>query len=106
MRVGDLVEAGDQGALHLRELVCVGVAVRLAEGDDPLVVSRPRGLVQPSLGHDLHTKALHLAQPWLRGESSLGDEQLEDRAPAGTDDLSDRAAPVDELSCHPFGIRR
>ena len=78
VRVGHLVEADDQRPLAGGELPGVGVAVGLAEGDDALVVARPRLGGQRRLRPDLHPEPLDLAQPRLGAERALGDEELED----------------------------
>ena len=54
-RIADLVEAGDQRPLARGELVRVGVAVRLAPGEDALVVAGLGGFGQGPVG--LHLKA-------------------------------------------------
>jgi hypothetical protein len=44
VRIGDLVEADEQGTLALREVVGVRVVERLAPGDDALMVASAGGL--------------------------------------------------------------
>ncbi len=98
VRIGDAVEADEERPLTAGELPGVGVRVRLAEGDDSLVVPGARRRGQRSLGAYLDTQARSLLQPRLRGERALRDEQLERLAPPGADYLAHRVAAVDELA--------
>ena len=106
VRVGDLVEADHERPLALDQRVRVGVAVRLAEGDDALVIARVRRVAQAPLGDDLQPEPGHLPQPRLRREGALGDEQLEDLALAGAVQLAHRPPAVDEVAGHALGISR
>ena len=106
VRVGDLVEADDERPLAPCDLVRVRIAIRLAERDDALVVHRPGGLVETPLGNHLEAEAGHVPKPRLRLEGPLRDEELEELALPGADDLAHRAAPVDQLPGHALGTRR
>ena len=64
-RVADLVEAREQRPLRRRELVGVGVPVRLAPREHALVVARADRLAEVPLELDLDARLLRLAQPVL-----------------------------------------
>ena len=102
-RVGHLVETAEQRLLRRGELPSVRVGIRLAPGDDALVIRRRGGLGQLALA--LHVDARPLAEPVERLRGALARPQLEHLAPAAQR-LTDGVAPVDELSGHARGTSR
>src|SRR5206468_5884250 len=80
-RIRDLVEAGEQRPLRGGELPRVRVLVRLAPGDDTLVVARRRSVGQLTLGLDLQARPFDLAQPRLGLDRPVRRPALEHLAP-------------------------
>ncbi len=87
-----LVEAGDQRTLARGELVGIGVPVRLAEGDDALMVAALGQLVQLPLALHVDAKAALLTEPGLgrraparsrEAPGSAYDRRASPPAPAG-----------------------
>src|SRR5439155_24951446 len=97
VRVGDLVEAGEQRPLALGQRIRVRVPIRVAKRDNSLVVPRGRGLGEPALPDDLEPETPLLAQPRFGGERAFADEQLEHLPASRAEDLSYRPPPVHEL---------
>src|SRR5439155_27235865 len=87
-----------------RQLVAVGVPVRLAAGEDALVVPRSGGVCQLPLGLDPYPPAT-VAKPRLRRQRPLGRTQLEHLA-ASAQGLANRAPHVDVLGDHRLGTSR
>src|SRR5919106_2531678 len=106
VRVGHLVEAGEQRTFARGELEGVRVAVGLAEGDDALVLHGAGRLVEGALADDLKPDPRRLPEPRLRLQRPLGDEQLQDLALARAQHLAHGAPPVDQLPRHGFGTSR
>ena len=82
VRVGDLVEACQQGTIGGGQLPAVGVLVGLAPGEHALVIARAGGLTELALGLDLNSRAVEVGQPGLRLHGALGRPQLEHFSPA------------------------
>ena len=80
--VGHLVETDDQRALFCGKLPGVAVFVRLAPGDDALMIARPGRVVQLALQPELDARALDVPQPRLGSDRTLGRPELEHLSPA------------------------
>ena len=104
-RVADLVEAGEERRRARGELERVGVAERLAPGDDALMVARAGRLGEVALELRLHARPLDVAQPGLAAHRALARPQLEHLARAAQR-LAHGPAPVDELARHERGTSR
>src|SRR5207244_8091371 len=97
--IGDLVETGQQRPLRAGELPRVRVAVRLAPGDDALVVACAGCLAELALSLDLNSRSIRLLQPCLGLERALGRPELEHLSPPAQG-LPDGPAAVDLLARH------
>ena len=95
-RVGDPVEHRQQRPLGRGELVGVGVAIRLHEGEHALVVAGLRAVGEVAVGLRLRPG---LGEPRLGLERALGRPDLEHLAPAAQR-LADGPAAVDEVRRH------
>ena len=103
-RVGHAVEADEQWARALSELVGVRVLVRLDPRDDALVVAVADRLGQITVGPDLDARPAVLLQPGLGRERPLGRKELE-HLPRAAKRLAHCAPPVDLVCGHDFGTR-
>src|SRR5207237_5821029 len=80
--VGHLVETDDQRALFCGKLPGVAVLVRLAPGDDALMITRFGRVVELALQFDLHARTLDVSQPRVGFDRTLRRPELEHLAPA------------------------
>ena len=102
-RISDLVEAGQERLLGGRELVGVGVAVRLRPGEHTLMIAGAGGLADLPIRLDLEARSL--LQPRFGRDGALCRPDLEDLAPSPKR-LAHRPAAVDLVSRHCLGTRR
>ncbi len=85
--------------LRRGELPRIRVLVRLAPGDDALVIARSCGVVQLTLELHLHTRTIDLTQPRLNLQRSLRRPDLEHLA-AASQRFAHRAAAVHLIADH------
>ena len=98
--VRHLVEAADKRPLHRSELPGVRVRVRLAPGDDALVVGRAGRVGELTLL--VHARSRAVREPFERGDGALARPELENGPPAA-ERLANGVAAVDEVAGHERG---
>ena len=102
-RIRDLVEAADERSLDGRELPRVAVRIRLAPGDDALVVGRPCRLGELALLMDAH--AWPLAEPVEGRDGALARPHLEHLSTTAKR-FAHSVPAVDEVARHRRGTSR